>query len=132
MRTCSGSTWLRIIDEGRRSITGLLPERRLRVCLVRGVGVQVLTSSWKNWPCLFPQHGPAESTSDRSGSLTGRRRSSVDPRYQFSNVSADIRDIFCWACDLLGVEWKQSRWNTISVSKRRYVHYLDTFIGPKG
>ncbi len=54
------------------------------------------------------------------------------PRYQFSNVSADIRDIFCWACDLLGVEWKQSRWNTISVSKRRYVHYLDTFIGPKG
>jgi len=29
-------------------------------------------------------------------------------RYFFSNLSADIRGLFCLACDLLGVHWTQS------------------------
>lgn len=52
-------------------------------------------------------------------------------RYQFTNRSADIRGIFCDACDLLGVRWTQmNRW-TISVARRKDVHYLDSFVGPK-
>jgi hypothetical protein len=52
-------------------------------------------------------------------------------RYQFSNRSKDIRDLFCWALDLVGVHWTQSNQWTISVSRRKDVHYLDSFVGPK-
>lgn len=52
-------------------------------------------------------------------------------RYQFSNRSEDIRKLFCWACDMTGVHWTQSNQWTIAVSRRKDVHYLDSFIGPK-
>src|SRR5581483_4843910 len=53
------------------------------------------------------------------------------PRYLFSQVSDDIRKIFCEALDFIGVEWKQNRWNSISVARRQGVELLDSFIGPK-
>jgi hypothetical protein len=53
------------------------------------------------------------------------------PRYSFKNVSDDIRQLFCWACDLLQVEWKVMNRYTISINKRADVAFLDTFIGPK-
>ncbi|MDP1794337.1 MAG: hypothetical protein Q8K63_09400 [Acidimicrobiales bacterium] len=53
------------------------------------------------------------------------------PRYFFSNVSDDIIGIFTNTCDQLGVDWKQNRWNSISVARSEDVAYLDTFIGPK-
>jgi hypothetical protein len=52
-------------------------------------------------------------------------------RYQFSNRSDDIRRLFCWACELVGVHCTQSNEWTISVARRKDVHYLDSFIGPK-
>lgn len=52
-------------------------------------------------------------------------------RYQFSNRSEDIRNLFCYACDLLGIHWTQSNEWTISVAKRKDVHALDSFVGPK-
>lgn len=53
------------------------------------------------------------------------------PRWQFSNVSADIRELCCWALDLADVAWRQSRWNCISVSRRADVARLDALIGTK-
>ena len=53
------------------------------------------------------------------------------PRYFFTNVSADIRGIFCEHCDLLGIRWTQSNQRNISISHRRSVAALDGFIGPK-
>jgi hypothetical protein len=53
------------------------------------------------------------------------------PRYFFSNLSADIRQIFCDHCDLLGIRWTQSNPRNISVSHRRSVALLDEFAGPK-
>jgi len=53
------------------------------------------------------------------------------PRYFFSNYSADIRQIFCQHCELLGVRWTQSNSRNISVSHRASVALLDTFVGPK-
>ncbi len=53
------------------------------------------------------------------------------PRYLFTNMSQDIKDLFCSACDLLGVEWKVMNHKTISINKRADVAFLDTFIGPK-
>jgi hypothetical protein len=53
------------------------------------------------------------------------------PRYFFSNLSADIRGIFCDHCELLGIRWTLSNPRNISISHRRSVAVLDDFIGPK-
>jgi hypothetical protein len=53
------------------------------------------------------------------------------PRYFFSNLSADIRRIFCEHCELLGIRWTQSNGRNISVSNRASVERLDDFVGPK-
>jgi hypothetical protein len=53
------------------------------------------------------------------------------PRYFFSNLSDDIRDIFCHHCELLGIGWTQSNHRNISISDRRSVALLDRFVGPK-
>ncbi len=53
------------------------------------------------------------------------------PRYFFSNLSSDIRRIFCDHCDLLGIRWTQSNERNISVSHRPGVELLDGFVGPK-
>jgi hypothetical protein len=52
-------------------------------------------------------------------------------RYEFKNTSADIRGIFCDACDALGVEWRVMKPDTISIARRASVAKLDAFIGPK-
>jgi len=53
------------------------------------------------------------------------------PRWQFTNHSADIRELCCWALDLVDVPWRQSNWHTISVSTRPGVATLDGLIGLK-
>jgi hypothetical protein len=53
------------------------------------------------------------------------------PRYFFSNLSADIRAIFCEHCDLLGIRWTRSNARNISVSHRDSVAKLDQFVGQK-
>jgi hypothetical protein len=52
-------------------------------------------------------------------------------RYFFTNYSADIRDIFCRHCELLRIRWTQSSFKNISVSHRKSVAILDSFVGPK-
>jgi hypothetical protein len=53
------------------------------------------------------------------------------PRDFFSNLSADIRGLFCEYCDRLGIRWTQSNHRNISVSQRHSVARLDEFVGPK-
>ncbi|GAA4697582.1 transcriptional regulator [Nocardioides nanhaiensis] len=53
------------------------------------------------------------------------------PRWQFVNASADIRELCCWALDLVDVAWRQSAPRTISVSRREAVASLDALIGLK-
>lgn len=122
--------------------------------------VEVGISS-KQLLCLFPQHAPGPKHLRRIELVDWQQRSverhpeelvrglihsdgcrSINtvrrgdrvyryPRYQFCNHSADIRQIFCDACDLLGIEWRvMKRWN-ISVARRASVARLDEFVGPK-
>lgn len=53
------------------------------------------------------------------------------PRYFFANESQDILALCGDALDRLGVSWRYSRRNTISVAKREAVARLDEFVGPK-
>jgi hypothetical protein len=55
----------------------------------------------------------------------------VYPRYMFTNESRDILGLCGQALDQLGVEWRYSRRDTISVARREAVARLDEFVGPK-
>jgi hypothetical protein len=53
------------------------------------------------------------------------------PRYLFTNESGDILRFCGETLDLLGVAWRFSRRNAISVARREAVARLDEFVGPK-
>jgi hypothetical protein len=52
-------------------------------------------------------------------------------RYFFSNLSADIRDIFTEHCELLGIRVTQSNHRNLTVSHRHSVTILEELVGPK-
>ncbi|MDQ3646535.1 MAG: hypothetical protein M3345_06315 [Actinomycetota bacterium] len=122
-----------------------------------GVGCIQVAGYWKHWPCVFPQHGPGKKH-EREIRLHSWQQEIADlypgqllrglihsdgcrsfnwvngtgyPRYQFTNYSSDIRSIFCRACDLYGVRWRQMNWRTISIARRAEVEKLDLVVGPK-
>lgn len=145
-----------IIEECAAAIRAIAPANRVS-CVSRRSWVEVMCWS-KSWPCLFPQHGPGKKH-DRPIVLADWQLRLVDrwpeqllrglvhsdghrfqntgrcnwscPRYGFNNKSADIRSIFCQACERLGVHWTASRPYTIYVSRKADVARLDEFIGPK-
>jgi hypothetical protein len=53
------------------------------------------------------------------------------PRYLFTNESGDILRLCVQTLDRLGVAWRFSRRNAISVARREAVARLDEFVGPK-
>lgn len=52
-------------------------------------------------------------------------------RYFFSNLSADIRNIFAEHCRLLGIRVTQSNPRNLSVAHRHSVAILEELVGPK-
>jgi hypothetical protein len=63
--------------------------------------------------------------------VAGKTKRYDYPRWQFTNVSTDIRGLCCWALDLVDIPWRQSNAKTISVSTRAGVARLDELIGLK-
>ena len=62
---------------------------------------------------------------------SGRVAEYAYPRYFFSDLSADIRGLFCASCERLGLRWTQSNHRNISISHRTSVALLDENVGPK-
>jgi hypothetical protein len=117
-----------------------------------------VSSFSKSWACLIPQHG-AGKKHHRRIILADWQEALVDrwpdqllrglihsdgcrfintgrggwswPRYEFSNLSDDIKAIFCGACDRMNVHWTRAGNKTIYVSCKADVARLDEFIGPK-
>jgi hypothetical protein len=150
-----------IVAECQEAIQAVMPTGCVGLQFRCGGTCASVTNNSKQWPCLFPQHGPGKKH-ERRIQLTDWQRPLVDrhphellrgliqsdgwrginrvrhgektyqyPRYNFSNRSDDIRRIFCDACDLLRVEWREmNRW-VISVARRDSVAQLDEFVGPK-
>ena len=56
---------------------------------------------------------------------SGRVAEYAYARYFFSNLSADIRGLFCTTCDVLGVRWTLSNPRNVSVAHRKSVAVLD-------
>jgi Helix-turn-helix domain len=121
----------------------------------QGSNIEVSSYS-RSWPCLIPQHGPGRKH-ERPIALAGWQQELLEqdprpllrglmhsdgcrfintgtnwrhPRYSFSNASTDIRQIFCDACDALGLRWTTAP-RTVYVSRKKDVAALDEFIGPK-
>jgi len=63
--------------------------------------------------------------------LAGGDRWHEYPRYMFSNESGDILRLCGETLDRLGVAWRYSRQNAISVARREAVARLDEFVGLK-
>jgi hypothetical protein len=74
MRISCDDNWPGLMDRCENAMRDVLARSVHRV---KSIGCHQLTSSSKHWPCLFPQHGPGGSTSARSLSRTGNRRSST-------------------------------------------------------
>ncbi len=116
-----------------------------------------LTSYWRSWPCLLPQHGPgmkhqrrielvdwqAELVerdprpllrglihSDGCRAINTGRGGWRHPRYSFSNRSHDILDIFIRACEVAGLRYTTCP-HTVYVSRKADVARMDEFVGPK-
>ena len=53
------------------------------------------------------------------------------PRYFFTNMSEDIKRLFCEDLDLLGIAWRRVGTKHVSIAHREAVAALDEFVGPK-
>lgn len=151
------TSYPRIIQECARAMRGVRPATEMRVGKTIRPGCIAVYAYWKHWSCLFPQHGPGPKHlrairlsfwqerllerfpeqvlrglihSDGCRSLNVVKGRAY-PRYQFTNNSDDIRNIFCRACDVVGIGWRRMNWKTISVARKKDVAALDLFIGPK-
>lgn len=147
-----------LIDDWAGAVKAVMPGNAVGVQYYVGGGNCASIVSWsKAWPCLLPQHGPGPKHL-RPIVLTDWQEQLIelDPRpliaglihsdgcrvinrsmghqylrYMFTNVSADIRGIFCDGLDQLGIPWRQSNPRSISIARREGVEMLDSFIGPK-
>ncbi len=61
---------------------------------------------------------------------SGRVAQYAYPRYFFSHGSAEVRGLFCAACERIGVSWTQGTARSVSVARRDSVAILDEVIGP--
>jgi hypothetical protein len=62
---------------------------------------------------------------------SGRIAEYAYARYFFSNLSEDIKQVFCDHCDLLGIRHSRANPRYVSVHDRASVELLDAFVGPK-
>jgi hypothetical protein len=151
----------RVVAEAATAVSLVNPSGGVGVQSPKHAQMKVVCGYSKQWPTLFPQHGPGMKHTRRielelwQREVCGRfphrllrglihsdgcrsintirhaRRTYRYPRYQFSNRSDDIRAIFCEYCDQLGIEWRQMNRWTISVARRASVARLDELVGPK-
>lgn len=149
-----------IIDECYGAIERMKPDGRMKVGFVTRAGCFEVNAYWKHWPCLFPQHGDGMKhlrdvalapwqqeivDTEPKPFLRGlihsdgwrgtnfalvRGKRYEYPRYQFTNESQQIHEMFRHACDVLGVRWTSAPRQTY-VSRRPDVKVLDSFIGMK-
>jgi hypothetical protein len=160
LRIASDAQYTGIISECCDAITAIRG-RQPNVRYHADKRLATINSYWRAWPCLLPQHGPGRKhlrtialagwqvrivETDPGRFLRGlihsdgwrglnkvhaKGRDYEYPRYQFSNRSDDIRQLFTYACDLLGIAWRPWGRYHISVARKDAVALLDEFVGPK-
>lgn len=157
LRIFMDALYPRIIAECARAVECVMPTQHAWIKRqVRSRCVEVSMYS-THWPCLIPQHGPGKKhlrpifladwqkpiiERERRAFLRGlihsdgcrivandRGRPSV--RYHFSNLSEDIKRLYCESLDALGIPWTRPSNKQIAVYRKAAADELDHFIGPK-
>lgn len=157
LRIVTDARYPKVIGECVAAMRAVMPNNRVHVQKLPYRAVEIGCYS-KAWPLLFPQHGPGPKHARRielaswqeeivdefpdqflrglihsDGCRVLNRVNGKDyPRYFFTQVSDDIRGLFCATCTRLGIYYSQSNWKTISVARSASVSRLDEFVGPKG
>jgi len=111
----------------------------------------------KYLPLIFPQHGAGKKHNrriilepwqneivekytkefvkgliDSDGCVFVRQNGNYRSKaYQFTNMSEDIKSLFCWGCNLLGVQYSKPYFNRIEIARRDDVEKLDSLLGSK-
>ena len=167
LRIACADSWPGLADACEAAIREVRPGGA--VCRVRQQGCAQITSTSKQWPVIFPQHGPGKKHERRIAlepwqqeivdaypwefikglihsdgcritnwterTVAGVRKRYEYPRYFFTNVSDDIRGLYCDALDRVGVEWRVTRRGdrpyNVSVARRASVVLMDRHVGPK-
>ncbi len=147
-----------LITECATAIGAIVPDSRVAVDTSHGKGRFAIVRSYsKAWPCLFPQHGPGhkherpivlepwqERIVDDQPELfvrglihsdgcrvLNRVNGKAYPRYHFTQVSDDIRRLFCRSLRQLGIDYTWNDARNVSIARRPSVARLDEFVGPK-
>jgi hypothetical protein len=154
LRISLDARYPQIIERGRLAIADV---RGRPSGMTARPGCVEIWSYWKHWVCLFPQHGPGPKherairleawqqsvvVTHPGDFLAGlihsdgcrvlnRVKGYVYPRYFFSNLAADIPDLFVWACTMVGVESRPAGSRNVAVSRKGSVAILDRLVGPK-
>ncbi len=134
-----------IVAECETAMRAIVPSNRVARNL-RECNCYEVSAYSKSWPRLLPQHGSGKKH-ERKIVLANWQQELIDlspelllrglihsdgcrfintgrgewrcPRYSFSNLSADIKRIFCDACDRLDIHWTTAPPTTIYVSQSR-------------
>ena len=150
-----------IVEECAAAMQGHGPGTRSTCPHASNYYVEVHAYS-KSWPCLFPQHGPGQKA--RTKDILAGWQKELAARMpdlllrgllhsdgcRFMNtgsygwdcshatsspMSPRHQEIFCDACDSLGLRWtarfRRSGGGSIYVSRKDDVARLDEFVGPK-
>jgi hypothetical protein len=156
LRICLDSAYPRIIDECAASLRTVCPRKTPSLDL-GGTGYVEVSMYWNHWPCAFPQHGPGKKhlrsivLASWQRSIVARNRRELirglihsdgcrviandrgvkSVRYHFSNLSEDIKAIYCESLDALGIRWTRPSEKDIAVYRKSAVALMDEFVGPK-
>jgi hypothetical protein len=131
--SCRRDARMRIVTGYSKSWPTLLPQHGPGPKHTRDVGLR----SWQRGLCeQFPArllrgliHSDGCRTLNRVRSRSGRSYSY--PRYQLSNRSEQILELFESFCALSGIHCTRSSPWTVSVARRESVGRLDLMVGPK-
>lgn len=167
LRIACANAWPGLIDACEAAIHVVRPGGS--VWRVPQQGCVQVTSCSKQWPIVFPQHGPGRKherlialepwqqdivdaypwefirglvhsdgcriTNWTERTIAGSPKRYEYPRYFFTNVSADIRQLYCDTLDKVGVAWTVTRRpgdaRNISVARREAVALMDQHVGRK-
>lgn len=145
-----------IIKSTAASLEALCPAKRAWIGS-HGQGCVEVSMYWNHWPCLFPQHGPGRkhlrpiTLAPWQRLLVERNRRELikglihsdgcrvvandrgvpSVRYHFSNLSEDIKGVYCENLDALGIPWTRPSAKHIAVYRKSAVLIMDEFVGPK-
>jgi hypothetical protein len=156
LRVTGDADYPGVAAECREAMRAVMPTSRATI-RTRPDGAVEISSYANAWPCLLPQHGPGKKHTRRielaawQSAIVRRQPQQLlrgllhsdgcrvlnrvgekeYPRYFFTQVSADIRDIFCTTCRQLDIPYTVSSAKNVSIARAAAVARLDGFVGPK-